>query len=112
MKLVTAIIQPQQLPAVKKALFEAQIKHMSCTNVLGTAPEGAEVLIFRGVPHEISLAQKVRIELALRDEMKDRAVQAIVRGAEASGGYGAIMVSELNEYINVRSGERGERALK
>ncbi len=47
--MVISIIQPQQLPAVKKALFRAGIKHLTVTNVLGTAPEGAAKHIFRGV---------------------------------------------------------------
>ncbi len=111
MKLVTAIIQPQQLPAVKRALFEADIKHMTCTNVLGTASEGVDVLVFRGVPHEVTLQQKVRVELALRDELKDQAVDAIKRGAAGSGGFGVIMVSELDEFINVGSGASSESAL-
>lgn len=101
MKLVTAIIQPQQLPAVKRALFEAQIKHMTCTNVLGTETKGVEVLMFRGVPHEVTLQQKVRVELALGDELKERAVEAIRKGALESGGFGVIMVSELNDFIDV-----------
>ncbi len=49
MKMVVAIVQPQQFPAVKEALFEAQIKHLTATNILGTAPEGAEAHSFRGV---------------------------------------------------------------
>ena len=111
MKLVTAIIQPQQLPAVKKALFESQIKHLTCTNVIGTASEGADVLLFRGVPHEVTLSQKVRVELVLRDEMKDKAVEAIIRGAKESGGFGAIFVSELNEFIDLQSDQFKEQAL-
>jgi len=108
MKLVTAIIQPQQLPAVKKALFESQIRHLTCTNVIGTASEGADVLMFRGVPHKVTLSQKVRVELVLRDEMKDKAVEAIVRGAKASGGHGAVFVSELNEFIDLHGDEHDE----
>jgi len=112
MKLVVSIIQPQQLPAVKKALFDAQVKHLTCTNILGTAPEGAEVQTFRGVPHEVSLLQKVRIELPLKEEMVDRAVNAIIRGAEESGGFGIIFVTELFDVINVKTGARGERAVQ
>lgn len=112
MKMVVAIIQPQQFPAVKQALFEAQIKHLTATNVLGTAPEGAEVHVFRGVTHEVSLFQKLRIELALREELVDRAVNAIERGAQESGGFGVIFVTELHDVVNVASGERGDRALR
>lgn len=112
MKMVITIIQPQQLPAVKKALFEAQIRHLTCTNILGTAPEGAEVRMFRGVPHEVSLFQKVRVELPLKEEMVDRAINAIVQGAKDSGGFGIIFVTELYEVVNIQTGERGERAVQ
>ena len=112
MKLLVAIIQPQQLPAVKKALFEAQIKHLTCTNVLGTAPEGVEVHTFRGVGHEVSLFQKVRVELPLREEMVDRAIDAITSGAKESGGFGIVFVTELHEFVNIATGESGEEAVQ
>jgi nitrogen regulatory protein PII len=112
MKLVVAIIQPQQLPAVKRSLFEVQIKHLTASTVLGTAPEGAETRTFRGVPHEVSLFQKIRVELPLKEEMVDRAVDAIVRGAQASGGFGIVLVSELHDLVVCRTGARGERAVQ
>ena len=111
MKLVVAIIQPQQFPAVKRALFESGVRHLTCTNVLGTAPEGAEVLRFRGVPHEVTLLQKVRIEIALKDEIVDRATEAIARAGRETGGFGWIFVSELHDVMQIRTGERGQQAL-
>ena len=112
MKMVVAIIQPQQLPSVKKALFDAGIKHLTVTNVLGTAPEGAVRHRFRGVEYEISLFQKVRIELPLREEMIEAAVDAITEGGRESGGFGAIFVTELHDAIIVKTGERGEGAVQ
>jgi nitrogen regulatory protein PII len=112
MKMVVAIIQPQQLPAVKRALFEAQVRPVTCTNILGTAPEGAETRSFRGVPQKVSLFQKVRVELALRDELVNRAIDAISLGANESGGFGIVFVTDLLEVVSLRTGERGERALQ
>lgn len=112
MKLVVAIIQPQQLPTVKQSLFDAQIKHLTATNVLGTAPEGAEIRSFRGIAHEVSLFQKVRVEVMLKEEMVDRAVDAIVRGGQDSGGFGIVFVTDIHDVIVVRTGERGERAVQ
>jgi nitrogen regulatory protein PII len=112
MKLVVAIIQPQQLPAVKQALFDSQIKHLTATNVLGTAPEGAETRSFRGISHEVSLFQKVRVEVLLKEEMVDRAVDAIVRGAQDSGGFGIVFTTDIHDVVVVRTGERGERAVQ
>ena len=112
MKMVVAIIQPQQLPDVKRALFEAQVKHMTCTNVLGTATEGAQHQTFRGVPHDVSLLQKVRIELTLRDEMVERAVEAIAEGARQSGGFGMLFITDLHDVVNFFTGKRGEQAIQ
>ncbi len=112
MKMVVAIVQPQQLPALKKALFESDIQHMTCTNVLGTAPEGAKIQIFRGVPHAVTLAQKVRVELAVNDDVVDKTVEALARGARNSGGFGMIFVTNIVQVLNVREGTEGKDALK
>lgn len=111
MKMVVAVVQPQQFPAVKEALFEAQIKHLTATNILGTAPDGAEVRSFRGVAHEVSLFQKLRIEIALREELVEVAIEAIERAARATGGFGIIFVTDLHDVVLVATGERGNRAL-
>ena len=110
--MVIAIIQPQQLPAVKSALFAAGIKHLTVTNVLGTAAEGAAKHHFRGVEYEISLFQKVRLELPLKESLVETAVEAITEGARESGGFGIIFVSELHDVIVIKTGERGERAVQ
>jgi len=81
-------------------------------NVLGTAPEGAVRHYFRGVEYEISLFQKVRIELPLREEMVEPAIDAITEGGRESGGFGAIFVTELHDAIIVKTGERGEDAVQ
>ena len=112
MKLLIALVQPQQLPAVKRALFQAQIRHLTCTNVLGTAPEGAEVRVFRGVPHQVTLFQKVRIELPLRDEMVEPAIEAIKKGAQETGGFGFVLVTELHDAVLLKTGERGEQVIQ
>jgi nitrogen regulatory protein P-II 1 len=110
--MVVAIIQPQQLPAVKNALFDAQIKHLTVTNVLGTAPEGAAKHHFRGVEYQISLLQKVRLELPLKESMVESAIEAITQGARKTGGFGIIFVTELHDAIVVKTGERGEQAVQ
>ena len=85
MKLVVAMIQPQQLPAVKLALQEAKFANLTCTNVIGSVPNREEHLRFRGVDQEITLFQKVRVEIAVElppgFPAKYRA--AVVRAAEA-----------------------------
>lgn len=112
MKLIIAIIQPQQLPAVKRALYKAQIYHITCTNILGTVPNQGEYQTFRGVEHEVTLFQKVRVEFPINDAYVETAIDAITEGGRASGGAGKIFVTELYEAVTVLTGERGPAAIQ
>ena len=110
MKMIVALIKPEQLPAVKQALFDAEIRHMTATSVMGTAPR-TEQQMFRGVKKEVSLLKRVRLELAVNDANLERAMEAISRGAMESGGSGKVFVTELVDVMTVWTGERGTRAL-
>ena len=107
MKYIVAVIQPQQLPSVKKALREANIEHMSCTNILGTVPNQDEYQTYRGVEHEITLFQKLRLELFISDEWLEPVIKAICDGGRETGGSGKIFVMELKEVVTVSTGDRG-----
>ena len=111
MKIVTALIRPEQLPAVKKALFDAQLKHFTATTALGTGSR-TEQEMYRGQQREISLFNRVRVELALNDSSVDRAMEAISAGCMESGGFGRIFVTDLHESMTVWTGERGPRSLQ
>jgi nitrogen regulatory protein PII len=110
MKLIVAVIKPEQLPAVKQALFDAEIRHMTATSVMGTAPR-TEQQMYRGVKKEVSLFNRVRLEVAVNDATLERAIEAISRGGMESGGAGKIFVTELHDVVTVWTGERGSRAL-
>ncbi len=111
MKLVIAYIQPQQLPAVKQALYKAGVPHMTCTNVLGTTPEAPEHQAFRGVAQDVELFQKVRLELAIQNDELETVTAAIVAGGRESGGHGKIFVVELKDCIEVKTGKTGADAI-
>ena len=110
MKLVVAMIRPEQLPSVKQALFDAQIRHMTATTVQGTGTR-TEQRMYRGVAKEVSLFRRVRLEVAVNDDRLETTIQAISQGARDSGGWGHIFVTELTDVITVWTGERGPRAL-
>ena len=110
MKVVVAIIRPEQLPAVKQALLDAGIKQLTATTVMGTAPK-AEQLMFRGVRHEVTLFRRVRVELVVQDAQLEAAIEAISQAARDSGGHGFVFVTEAVEVVVVATGERGPRAL-
>ncbi len=107
MKLVIAIVQPQQLPAIKRALHAASFYDMTCTNILGTVPNLEEHQRFRGVEHEITLFQKIWIEIAVRNESVDSLLAALIEGGRASGGMGKIFVAELSDCVTVRTAAHG-----
>ena len=110
MKLIVAVIRPEQLPSVKQALFDAQIRHMTATTVQGTGTR-SEQRMYRGVAKEVSLFRRVRLEVAVNEDRLEKAIQAISEGARESGGWGHIFVTELADVITVWTGERGPRAL-
>jgi nitrogen regulatory protein P-II 1 len=109
MKLIIAVIRPEQLPAVKQALFDAEIRHMTASAAMGSAPR-TEQQLYRGVTKEVSLFNRVRLDIAVTESNVDRAVEAIRAGAQVTGGSGKIFVVSLDDTIEV-SGKRGTRAL-
>lgn len=112
MKLVIAIIHPEQLPAVKQALFDAQIHRFTAQNVKGTAKMHlAEHQKYRGVDREVTLFNRVRLEIAVNDAFLEATIEAVSAGANASGGHGIILVQELVDAIAASTGERGPRAI-
>lgn len=110
MKLVVAVIRPEQLPSVKRALFDAQIRHMTATTVQGTGTR-TEQRMYRGVAKEVSLFRRVRLEIAVNDDRVETAIEAISEGAHKSGGWGHIFVTELSDAVTIWTGARGPRAL-
>lgn len=110
MKQVVAYIRSEQLPSVKRALADADIHQFTAISALGTAPK-TERQIFRGVEREINLTRRVRVMVAVPDDLLDTCTAAITRGAEESGGWGIIFVTELHDVINITTGERGPAAL-
>ena len=110
MNMVIAVIRPEQLPAVKEALFAAQIRHLTATMTLGTAPK-SEQMKFRGVDREVSLFQRVRVEVVVSDAMLETAMQAIRDGAMETGGWGRIFVVPLKDGMTIWTGQRGTQTL-
>ncbi len=112
MKLVIAMIQPHQLPATKKALFDADIKKMTVTNVLGCGQQAGFSENYRGVVTEVNLVKKVRLEIAVNDDFEDKTVKAIIKGAKIGQiGDGKIFVTDLLRCIRIRTEEEGEEAI-
>ncbi len=113
MKLITAIIQPDKLDAVREALIKKEIYRITVTRCAGRG-RAEEVDIFRG--HEVApeLITKVRLDIACNDEFVEPAVAAILDSAphgEGKIGDGKIFVTPLEECIRIRTKERGGKAI-
>ena len=112
MKLITAYIQPYRLNDVKQELFKAKVFKMSVTNALGAGQQMGYTESYRGVPIEVNLLKKTRIEIAVNEDFVKPTVDAIVAGARSGEiGDGKIFVTNLEECIRIRTGETGTAAI-
>jgi nitrogen regulatory protein P-II 2 len=112
MKLITAMIKPEKLEDVKKALFDADIHKMTVTSVLGCGQQKGYEETFRGARTEINLLKKIRLDIAVNSEFVEPTIEAIIEGARTGViGDGKIFVTELGECVRIRTGERGHDAI-
>jgi len=112
MKLVIAYIQPHKLNDVKQCLYKAEVFKMSVTNSLGCGQQKGYHESYRGVPIEVNLLRKVRLEIAVNEDFVERTIAAIIEGARTGQiGDGKIFIVDLPECIRIRTGERGGTAI-
>lgn len=112
MKLITAIVKPFKLEEVKDSLAAAGIEGMTVSDVKGFGRQKGHTEIYRGSEYTVDFLPKVKLEIAVRDEMVGTAIDAICRGAKTGKiGDGKIFVVPLEEVVRIRTGERGESAV-
>ena len=112
MKRIEAIVRVNRLEAVKDALEAADIRGLSCEGVRGYGRQMGRTDLYRGSTYAVNLLPKMRIEVVVRDEDLDAALDAITEAARTGEvGDGKIFVSEVLDAIRVRTGERGDSAL-
>jgi nitrogen regulatory protein P-II 1 len=109
---IEAIIQPSKLDAVKDALLEVGIEGMTILEARGHGRQKGHTEFYRGREYTVDLLPKVKIEMVVLDEMKDKAINAIGSAARTGRiGDGKIFISRIEEAIRIRNDERGETAL-
>jgi len=112
MKLIIAYIQPDKLNAVKQSLFKYGITKMSVTNALGCGQQQGFHENYRGVDTEVNLLKKVRLEIAVNDDYRQKTIDALTEGAKTGKiGDGKIFVLDLTECVRIRTGETGNTAI-
>src|SRR5258708_33879074 len=109
MKLIIAIIKPFKLEEVKEALAEAGIEGMTVTEVKGFGRQKGHTEIYRGSEYTGGFLPKVKVEIAVADDMAAKAVDAIVKSAKTGKiGDGNVFVVPLAGLIRIRTDDAGE----
>ncbi len=112
MKLIIAIIKPFKLEEVKEALSETGSEGMTVTEVTGFGRQKGHTEIYRGSEYTVDFLPKVKVEVAVSDDLAGKAVEAIVRAAKTGKiGDGKVFVVPMDEAVRIRTDERGDSAV-
>lgn len=112
MKLITGIIKPFRLEAVKEALQSNGVDGMTVSEASGYGRQRGHVEVYRGAEYTVDLVPKVRVEVVVDDADADRVVEAIVGAARTDRiGDGKVWVTSVERVVRVRTGEQGHDAL-
>jgi nitrogen regulatory protein PII len=112
MKLITAIIKPFKLDEVRAALSDLGVSGMTVTEVKGFGRQRGPTELYRGAEYVVDFVPKARIEIAVRSEVVDQVVDAIVKAAKTGKvGDGKIFITDVQRVIRIRTGETDKSAL-
>ena len=112
MKLIIAIVKPFKLDDVRNALSDIGVLGITVTEVKGFGRQKGHTELYRGAEYVVDFLPKVKVEVAVSDEMADKAVEAITQSANTGKiGDGKIFVMSLDQVQRIRTGETGEDAL-
>ena len=112
MKMITAIIKPFKLDDVREALSEIGVQGVTVTEVKGFGRQKGHTELYRGAEYVVDFLPKVKVEVAIGDEMMDQVIESITKAANTGKiGDGKIFVTELQQAIRIRTGETGEEAV-
>ena len=112
MKLITAIIKPFKVEEVRSSLDEIGVSGMTMTEVKGFGRQKGHTELYRGAEYTIDFLPKIKIEIAVKDDLVDQIKNAIIKSAGSGKiGDGKIFVSPIDEVIRIRTGETNEDAL-
>ena len=112
MKFVTAIIKPFKLDEVREALSAIGVQGITVTEVKGFGRQKGHTELYRGAEYVVDFLPKVKIDVAIKDDLLDQVIEAIEKSANTSKiGDGKIFVYPLEQAIRIRTGETGADAL-
>jgi nitrogen regulatory protein P-II 1 len=112
MKKIEAIIKPFKLDEVKDALHEIGLKGITVVEAKGFGRQKGHTELYRGAEYVVDFLPKVKIEVVIEDALVERAIEAIQKAAHTGRiGDGKIFVTNVEEAIRIRTGERGTDAI-
>ncbi len=112
MKLVVAIVRPEKLNDVLRALFDADVRGLSLSRVQGHGGETDRVETYRGTTVKMELAEKVRLEIGVSDHFVETTVEAILKSARTGDvGDGKVFVLPVEKVWRIRTGEADQAAV-
>ena len=112
MKIVSAIIKPFRLDDVRSALSDIGINGMTVYEVKGFGRQKGHTELYRGAEYVVDYIPKVKIEVAVDDELVDQVIDSIIESAKTGKiGDGKIFVTDLDHVVRIRTGESGSSAL-
>jgi nitrogen regulatory protein PII len=112
MKLITAIIKPFRLDDVRNALAEVGVNGMTVTEVKGFGRQRGHTELYRGAEYVVDFLPKAKVEVAVADDLVERAIEAITAAARTGKvGDGKIFVVDLEQALRIRTNEAGDSAL-
>jgi nitrogen regulatory protein P-II 2 len=112
MKLITAVVKPFRLDDVRNALAEVGVQGMTVTEVKGFGRQRGHTELYRGAEYVVDFLPKVKVEVAVTDELVERVIEAIIAAAKTGKvGDGKIFVTDLTQVYRIRTGETGDQAI-
>jgi len=112
MKFVTAIIKPFKLDEVREALSAIGVQGITVTEVKGFGRQKGHTELYRGAEYVVDFLPKVKIEVAIKNDMLDQVIEAIEKSANTGKiGDGKVFVFDLQQVIRIRTGETGAEAI-
>ena len=112
MKKIEAVIKPFKLDEVKEALHEVGLQGITVVEAKGFGRQKGHTELYRGAEYVVDFLPKVKIKVVCDDDVVERAVEAIVNAARTGRiGDGKIFVSNIEEVVRIRTGERGQDAI-
>ncbi|MEJ2611258.1 MAG: P-II family nitrogen regulator [Candidatus Thiodiazotropha sp.] len=112
MKMISAIIKPFKLDDVREALSDVGVAGITVTEVKGFGRQKGHTELYRGAEYVVDFLPKIKVEIAVDDEIVEQVVEAISNAAKTGKiGDGKIFVTSLEQVVRVRTGETGSEAL-